>query len=113
MDVLDTNHPAADGTSSIGWSMQGASQKCKTLATKTCFISGLAVDTTAEQLVLGAKVHGVAITNCHMLPTIERFPDCRATKACIVQSDIDLALRRDFWLHGVRCRLWHSKMKKK
>ena len=69
MDNLDQRHPAADGESNIGWIIQGASRKHKTQATETCFIGGLAGDTSGEKQVLGDKSHGAEIKKCHMLPT--------------------------------------------
>ena len=105
---FDEKHPEADDKSNTGWSIHGARRKHRTTVTETCFIGGLAEDTTAEQLVLGAKIHGVEIKKSHMLPINERFPDSRAAKVYIARSNVDLALQRDFWPRGVWCRPWRS-----
>ena len=39
-----------------------------TQATGTCFIGGLAAETTSEEVIAAAKEHGVTMIKCHILP---------------------------------------------
>ena len=105
----DPNDMSANrGISQTGWSIQGVIRKPrKTQATDICFIGGLAVETTAEELCEAAKDHGVTIVKCLILPNNRNYPDSRAAKAFVVRSDTERALLRDFWPPRVWCRPWH------